>query len=280
LAFWIFFHAQEVIVIHSHLRIIKRSDGRDIVIKAAYNSRSNLTNRHTGKTHYHRSKGGLLFETILIPSDSPDWLKDLAQDREALWSGAHQREIRMDAQLARELVIALPHELSLEQNTDLLVSYVQQQFVDKGMVADITIHEPPKGGDSRNIHAHILLTMRGISPDGFGNKVRAWNHPSLAREWRAAWCKEANLSLERNGFAPRLNHKSYKERAIDKEPTRYQGPAYRRQKQKSKNLDLSSGPIDVWQLLREAIEQTSDGRDGKGIEHENQALDRLSMERG
>jgi ATP-dependent exoDNAse (exonuclease V) alpha subunit len=262
------FHSKGVIGVHSHLRIIKKREGRDAVGKAAYNSRSNLTNRYTGKTYYHRSRGGLLYQNILSPSDSPDWLTDLIQDREAFWSVVHQREIRKDAQLARELDIALLHELTVEQNIELLVLYVQREFVDKGMVADITIHAPPKGGDPRNIHAHILLTMREITPDGFGNKVRAWNHPSLASEWRGAWCKEANRSLEQNGFVPRLNHKSYKERAIEKEPTRYQGPAYRRQKQKSKDLDVPKGPIDVWKLLRATIDQKRDGRDSKGIEHE------------
>lgn len=254
--------------IHLHAQIIKRSDGRDIVTKAAYNSRSNLTNRHTDKTHYHRSKRGLVYETILFPSDSPNWLKDLAQDREAFWSAVHQREIRKDAQLARELDVALLHELTVEQNIESFVSFVQRQFVDKGMVADITIHDPPKGGDPRNIHAHILLTMREITPNGFGNKVRAWNHPSLAGEWRRAWCKEANRSLEQNGFFPRMNHRSYKERAIGKEPTRYKGPAYRRQKQKSKDLDVPKGPIDVWKLLRETIDQKGYGRNSKGIEYE------------
>ena len=249
-----------MIYVHSHVQIIKRSDGRDVVGKAGYNSRSNLTNRHTNTTYYHRSKGGLLYEAIITPSESPDWLKDLAQDREALWSAVHQREVRKDAQLARELDVALPHELNVDQNIELLVSYVQQQFVDKGMVADITIHEPPKDGDSRNIHAHILLTMREIAPEGFGNKVRAWNHPSLAGKWRSAWCQEANRSLERNGFAPRLDNRSYKERGIGKEPARFQGPAHRRQKRKSKAPEVPNGPIDVWKLLRQTLDQENDGR--------------------
>lgn len=230
-----------------------------------------MTNRHTGKTHYHGSKGGLLYETILMPRDSPNWLKDRVQDREGFWSDVYRCETRKDAQFAREIDMSLLHELTLEQNIDVLVSCVQQQFVDKGMVADIAIHEPPKGGDPRNIHAHVLLTMREITPDGFGKKVRAWNHPGLVSEWRAAWCKDANRCLERNGYAPRLNHRSYKERNIEKEPTRYQGPAYRRQKQKSKELDVSNvpkGPIDIWKLLRETIDRKSDGRDSKGLELE------------
>ena len=254
---------------HSHAQIIKRSWGRDVVAKAAYNSRSNLTNRNTDKKHYHQSKGSLVYETILIPRDSPNWVEEIIQDRAALWSAVDKREPRKDSQLAREVDVSLLNELNAQQNIDLLVSSVQRQFVDKGMVADIAIHEPPKGGDPRNVHAHILLTMREITPDGFGLKVRAWNDRSLIREWREAWCNEANLCLKRNGFEPRLDHRSFKERNIDKEPTRYKGPAnYKRSKQTSTDPDVPKGPIDVWKLLRETIEKGSDGRDGKGIENE------------
>jgi len=254
--------------VHTHAQVVKRSEGRDVVTKAAYNSRSNLTNRNTNKNNYHRSKGGLLYETILIPGDSPNWLEEMSKDREALWSAVEKREIRKDAQLARELDFGLLEELNDEQNIALFVSFVQRQFVDKGMVADITIHEPPKGGDEKNIHGHTLLTMREATPSGFGLKVRAWNDRSLIRDAREAWCREANRCLEQNGFEPRLDHRSYKERNIEKEPTRYQGPTYRRSKEQSKECDAPKGPIDVWQLLREAIAKESDGRDNKGIEHE------------
>lgn len=256
--------------VHFHAQIIKRSDDRDVVEKAAYNSRSNLTNRNTNITYYRKSKGGLIYETILIPSNSPNWLEEIKRDKDrgALWSAVDKCEIRIDSQLAREFDLGLPHELSNQQNIDLLVPFVKQQIVDRGMVADIAIHEPPKGGDQRNIHAHILLTMREITPEGFGLKDRTWNRHSLITDLRKAWCNEANLCLERNGFKPRLDHRSFRERNIDKEPTRYQGPTYKRSKQQSKNRDVPKGPIDVWKLLRETIELESDGRDSKGIENE------------
>jgi ATP-dependent exoDNAse (exonuclease V) alpha subunit len=254
--------------VHSHVKIIKRSDGRDVVAKCAYNNRSNLTNINTNKTHYHKNKKGLVYEAILLPKDSPNWLEEIVQDRAAFWSAVDKRDIRKDAQLAREVDVALLSELNTQQNIDLLVSCVQRQFVDRGMVADIAIHEPPKGGDPRNVHAHILLTMREITPNGFGLKVRAWNHRSLIREWREAWANEANLFLERNGFKPRLDHRSFKERNIDKEPTRYQGPLYNKSKQQSKGHAVQKDPIDVWTLLRETIEKESNGRASKGIELE------------
>lgn len=253
---------------HSHAQIIRRSDDRDVVGKSAYNSRSNLTNRNTHKTHYHKNKGGLVYETILIPSDSPNWVEEIIPDRGALWSAVDKREIRKDSQLARELDVSLLSELNVQQNIDVLVSCVQRVFVNRGMIADIAMHEPPKAGDQRNVHAHILLTLREITPTGFGLKVRAWNNRSLIREWRESFCNEANLCLVQNGFEPRLDHRSFKERNIDKEPTRYKGPTYKRSKQKSKDRDVPKGPVDVWQLLRETIEKEGDGRDSNGIEHE------------
>lgn len=260
---------------HSHTQIIKRSEGRDVVAKAAYNSRSNLTNLNTGKKTYNQARGGIVYEAILIPENSPNWLQEIVKDRAVFWSAVDKREVRKDAQLAREMDVSLLHELSVQENIDLLESCVQRVLVDKGMVADITIHEPPEGGDPRNIHGHIQLTMRGITRDGFGNKVRKWNHRSLVKEWRETFCNEANLFLVRNGFEPRLDHRSFQERKIDKVPTRYKAPAaYRKAKQKRKGRDVPKGPLDVWKLLRETLDQKPEGRDSKdkahghGYEHE------------
>lgn len=260
---------------HSHTQIIKRSEGRDVVAKAAYNSRSNLTNLNTGKKTYHQSRVGLVYETILIPENSPSWLEESVKDRAAFWSAVDKREGRRDSQLAREIDISLPHELSAQDNIDLMVSCVQRVFVDKGMVADIAIHGPPEGGDSRNIHSHILLPMREITPSGFGNKVREWNHRSLVKELRETFCNEGNRYLVRNGFEPRLDHRSFKERNIDKAPTRYKAPAaYREAKQKSKGRrkarDVPKGPLDVWQILRDSIDHKTKGRDNKSNDHENE----------
>lgn len=260
---------------HSHIQIIKRSDGRDVVAKAAYNSRSNLTNLNTEKRTYNQARGKIVYETILIPENSPSWLEESVKDRAAFWSAVDKREIRKDAQLAREVDVSLLHELSVQESIDLLLSCVQRVFVDKGMVADLSIHQPPEGGDPKNIHAHILLPMREITPDGFGNKVRDWNNRSLVREWRETFCNEGNRYLERNGFEPRLDHRSFKERNIDKEPTCYKAPAaYRKSKQKNKDRDVPKGPIDVWQVLRDSIDQKAEGRDskgkGKGNEHEHE----------
>ncbi|WP_370459581.1 MobA/MobL family protein [Desulfopila sp. IMCC35006] len=265
---FILIYLKEVIYIHSRIQIIGRSADRDVVCKSAYNSRSNEKNHNTGITHYHRSKGRLIYEEILIPPDSPDWLKELAKDRGYFWSAVDKREGRCDSQLAREINIPLLHELSDQQNIELFKTFVQQNFVEKGMVADIAIHRAPKDGDPRNVHGHATLSMREITPDGFGNKDRSWNDQKLARQWRKSYCNLGNLYLVRNGFEPRLDHRSFAERNIDKEPTRYQGRSYRKSKQKGKERNVQKGPINVMETLREILQENDQDRENDNFENE------------
>ena len=103
------------------------------------------------------------------------------RDRAALWNGVEAAEKRKDAQLARDITLALPHELTPAQRLALVRGFIASAFVALGMVADIAIHAPcRRDADARNHHAHILLTMRAIEGDGFGAKVRAWNDTALA----------------------------------------------------------------------------------------------------
>ena len=118
------------------------------------------------------------------------------------------REKRQDAQLAREMDICLPYKLTQNQRRELVLGFVQEQFVDRGMVADVAIHRASREGDQRNHHAHVMLTMRSISAEGFGNKVREWNEHDLLRTWREEWAKAANKALERAGHKERIDHRT------------------------------------------------------------------------
>src|SRR4051795_4448781 len=90
-------------------------------------------------------------------------------------------ERRKDAQLARDVEFSLPHELSEAENIELARAVVQELFVDRGMVADLNVHrgEPMPDGNETKIHAHVLLTLRSVGPEGFGPKVRDWNATAL-----------------------------------------------------------------------------------------------------
>jgi ATP-dependent exoDNAse (exonuclease V) alpha subunit len=144
---------------------------------------------------------------ILAPEGSAPWLLD----RESLWNGVERMEVRRDAQLAREINMALPHELSDAQRLALVREFVGKQFVALGMVADFAIHAPvvEKGDDPRNYHVHVLLTLRQAGGGGFRRvKTREWNSDKMLAVWRAAWAESQNQSLRRSGAAARVDHRS------------------------------------------------------------------------
>ncbi len=164
----------------------------------------------------------MLHTQILAPDGAADWVFD----RDKLWNTVEACEKHPRAQLAREVELALPHQLSQEQNLALLRQYVTDQFVSRGMVADFAIHEGHT--DKRNVHAHVMLTMRKLTPDGFGNKVREWNEIKNVRQWREAWSRYQNDVLRDAGHAVRVDHRSYRDRDIEKIAQIHEGPKARR----------------------------------------------------
>jgi hypothetical protein len=102
-----------------------------------------------------------LFTGIYAPQDAPAW----SSDREKLWNSVEHSERRKDAQVARDYKIALPCELTPEQNRWLVQDFVRENFTRKGYVADVAIHAPDAHGDDRNIHAHIMVTMRTLGAE-------------------------------------------------------------------------------------------------------------------
>src|SRR5258708_6140146 len=155
-------------IFHLSAKVVSRGKGQSAVAKAAYNSREKIEQELTGVVNDFSRKSGLLFSGIFAPKDAPEW----AHDRAKLWNEVERGENRKDAQLAREVEISLPHELTDEQRRQLVTDFVREQFQRKGMVADVNIHASDRQGDERNHHAHILLTQRSIGPEGFGEKVR------------------------------------------------------------------------------------------------------------
>lgn len=246
-------------LLHFGVKVIKKNSGQNIVAKGAYNNRANLRNLNTGCKHYHQSKGGLLHSVMLTPEEAPEWLLELSNNYENFFSYVEGGERRKDAQYMREVTIGLPHELSGRQNIELATAFVQTAFVDQGMVANLVIHKPTDKGDQRNIHAHILLTMREIQPDGFGKKVRAWNR--LVPQWRESWEVVANDYLVEKGFEARVKMKSYKKRGIDKEASKYRGPQYTPKKTKERHL----GAIDIASTLEKALARTTVNAGGRAF---------------
>ena len=234
-----------IAIFHCPIQIIKRSIGKSAVAAAAYRSGERLVNEWDGMTHDYTHKGGIIHTEIMLPAHAPPEF----QDRSTLWNSVEQIEKASDAQLAREIEVALPVELSPAEQLALVRSFVKDNFVDAGMCADFAIHDKGTG----NPHAHILLTIRPLRSDGkWGPKCRKvydldsqgnripdgkggwknhredttdWNDRGNAEKWRAAWAAYANRALETAGRPERIDHRSYKRQGINKIPSVHMGPA-------------------------------------------------------
>ena len=134
--------------------MISRSQGRSATAAIAYRVAERIEDRRTGLTFDYAARGGVDHTEILAPDHAPDWVRD----RSELWNRVEESETRKNSQVAREVRVALPAELTHAQRVELVRDFAQEQFVDRGMIADIALHAPGRDGDDRNHHAHILLT--------------------------------------------------------------------------------------------------------------------------
>ena len=200
-------------IYHLTAKVIGRSGGRSSVAAAAYRSAGQLRDARQGMEHDYTRKGGVVHTEIMAPANAPEWMSD----RSALWNAVEAVEKRKDAQLAREIEVALPRELDRGQRLDLLRGFVQREFVDRGMIADLAVHETKARDGQGQPHAHVMLTMRELAGDGFGKKDRGWNTPDLLVGWRAAWACDANAALERAGRDERIDHRTLEAQREDVE---------------------------------------------------------------
>ena len=197
-------------IYHLRATMISRSQGRSATAAAAYRVAERIEDRRTGLTFDYAARSGVDHTEILAPDHAPDWVRD----RSELWNRVEESETRKNSQVAREVRVALPDELTHAQRVALVRDYAQTQFVDRGMVADIALHAPGREGDERNHHAHILLTTREIDAEGsvpgggFTTKNRDWNKVEVLEGWREAWARDSNAALERAGLEDRVDHRT------------------------------------------------------------------------
>ncbi|MGR6331429.1 MobQ family relaxase [Sphingomonas sp. XXL09] len=184
--------------------IISRAKGRSSVAAAAYRSGAELVDERTGAVHDYTRKSDIQHSEIMAPEGAPDWLLD----RPALWNAVEAVERRKDAQLAREVQLALPRELDADRQIALLRGFVRDEFVARGMVADFSLHDHTGSDGQPQPHAHVMLTMRSIDETGFGLKVREWNSDELLVHWREQWAHQANAQLAEAGEEVRIDHRT------------------------------------------------------------------------
>lgn len=148
----------KIAIYNFEAKMISRGTGRSVVAAAAYASCSKIYNDYDGMMHDYTRKHGCVYSEIFLPSNAPpEW-----QDRTELWNAVEAAEKAKDSRLARELIVALPVEIGLDEWKAILKDFISKQCVNKGMCADVSIHDT----DGHNPHAHILLTMRPIDDKG------------------------------------------------------------------------------------------------------------------
>ncbi|MGI2036369.1 Ti-type conjugative transfer relaxase TraA [Rhizobium panacihumi] len=234
-------------ITHFTPKLISRASGRSAVAAAAYRHCAKMENEREGRVTDFTNKTGLAHSEFAIPDHAPDWAKALidgkkaAQSSETFWNKVEAFEARKDAQLAKEFVLALPIELTTEQNIALMRDFVSAEITSRGLIADWAYHDV-----EGNPHVHLMTSLRPLTQDGFGGKkvpvLDENGQPSRAKngqiqyklwagdkadflELRNSWYASQNKHLELNGHDVRVDGRSYAERGIDLEPTSHIGVA-------------------------------------------------------
>lgn len=274
-------------IYHCSIKNISRSSGRSAVACAAYRSGEELEDVETGITHDYRKKTGIAFAEIFLCKNAPERF----QNREELWNEVEKIEKAADARLAREIEVAIPRELSLEEMKNLVAGYAKM-LTEEGMCVDAAIHL--KVG---NPHAHLMCTTRKIKADGtwdqkekkvyaldeFGNKIpvidqetreqkigargrRIWKRVTVAandlnakenvEKWRKMWSEHCNAYLEPE---QQIDHRSYERQGKkDVIPTIHEGYAAREMEKRGKlaerceiNREIAAANRDIKVILAE-----------------------------
>lgn len=201
-------------IYHLSVKVISRANGSSALASAAYRSGSRLHDQRLDRDHDFSNKSGVVHSEVMLPENAPDaW-----RDRERLWNDVEAAELRKDAQLSREVEFAIPREMNVEQGIALAGDFVQAEFVDRGMCADLNLHWDIAADGLAKPHAHVMLTLREVNEDGFGAKVRDWNKSELVCEWREHWETHVNERLAELDIDARIDHRSLQAQGIDLEP--------------------------------------------------------------
>nr|WP_176455319.1 MobQ family relaxase [Carnobacterium maltaromaticum]CRI06732.1 conserved protein of unknown function [Carnobacterium maltaromaticum] len=231
-------------IFHLSMKVISRANGQNAVASAAYRSGELLVDEKTGEEKFY-SRTVAPETHILAPNHSPEWVFN----RQKLWNEVENAELRINSQVAREVQIALPLELSNEQQTELTKNFIQDVFVSRGMVADIGIHRD----HAENPHAHVMLTTREITPDGFTTKNRDWNSKEYLKNVREQWANYVNKELELTGSKERIDHRSHADRELSILPTKHVGVKAKALSEKGYSIDSVTENLAIKEYNKKII---------------------------
>ena len=232
-------------IYHLHVKVIGRKSGSSAVASAAYRSASRLRDERIDRSHDFSAKRGVVHSEVMLPENArKEW-----SDRERLWNDVEASEVRKDAQLAREVEFALPREMTQAQGIELARDFVQAEFVDRGMIADLNVHWDMAEDGMPKPHAHVMLTMRAVDENGFGQKVRDWNRTEMVERWRERWAEIANERLAELDIDARIDHRSLEAQGIALEPQSQIGAPARRIE--DRGIEGESNEADRAEMHRE-----------------------------
>lgn len=250
----------DMAIFHMSFSNISAGKGRSAIAGASYRSGEKLFDQKEGRSYFY-ARSVMPESFILTPKNAPEW----ASDREKLWNEVERKDRRANSRYAKELNVALPVELSEDEQKELLTKYVQENFVDEGMVADVAIHRDHPD----NPHAHVMLTNRPFNPDGTwglkskrenildenGNKTYTensrfprsrkvwlvdWDKKEKMNQWRHNWAASVNQALEQKNIPDRISEKSFVEQGIADTPMQHEGINSKRHERKAFNQQVKN----------------------------------------
>lgn len=250
----------DMAIFHMSFSNISAGKGRSAIASAAYRSGKKLFDQKEGRSYFY-ARSVMPESFILTPKNAPAW----ASDREQLWNEVERKDRRANSRYAKEFNVALPVELSESEQKELLTKYVQENFVDEGMVADVAIHRDHPD----NPHAHVMLTNRPFNPDGTwglkskrenildenGNKTYTgnsrfprsrkvwlvdWDKKEKINQWRHNWAVSVNQVLEQKNIPDRISEKSFIEQGIDDTPMQHEGINSKRHERETFNQQVKA----------------------------------------
>jgi hypothetical protein len=214
-----------VAIYHCSVKTLSRSKGHNAVAAAAYRAGAKILDEASGKVHDYSKRSGVADSFIELPYGAPLSL----MNRSTLWNKAERSEVRKNSRIAREIVIALPYELSRTERRTLTRAYSRWVSERYGVAVDCAIHlpSPEEGHDQRNHHAHLLFTTRAVGPAGLSKKTRALDDkhtgPQEIEAIRYAWECLCNTALERADIPSRVNRHSLIDQGIERIPQVHMG---------------------------------------------------------
>jgi ATP-dependent exoDNAse (exonuclease V) alpha subunit len=214
------------------MKTFGRANGSSAASAVAYRAGERITDERTGKTYDHSDRQDVMHKEIVLPSKFSNDDMEWARNRSSLWNAAESAEIRKNARVAREYLVALPVELSPQERTGLVRGFSQELSDRYGYAVDFAIHAPRDfpGSDPRNFHAHLLTTTREVTPSGLGMKttldMNDGNRRALGLEpaitellhVRRRWAAVTNEAMREAHVSARIDHRTLEAQGIDREP--------------------------------------------------------------